>query len=211
MGHSAYLPEADELKRLLQHAMGAPQRPKRPPSDAAPPLFEPVPFALSRAPAVTTQLPPTQKGMAHLPSEATFQTLARGLAQAASIDERFSIFAAWLRQESGAQSVFIVDAEGLPMTMDGSSEDQRALAGSLTEPFRFVQQLVPSVVQSSARLTMASGEILELVWTETPLGRFGVGLISTTALAPAWSMKIPDLLMRAVDGRTRPAQFGDLR
>ncbi len=151
------------------------------------------------------------RSAANDPDEKVRKELTGLLLAASSIDERFSTFTTWLRIQTGALSVFIVDAEGLPMTVDGADEDQRALAGSLAEPFQSAQRLVPNVVQSSARLRMASGEFLEMTWCESALGRFGVGSMSTTPLSASWSLAIPELFKQAVDGRLRSSQTGEQR
>lgn len=94
--------------------------------------------------------------------------------------------------------MFVVDADGL--TLSGGVDDvYEAAAGDLGMRLLATRALLPGVTQSGARLTMDSGEHLEVVWCDTRLGQVGVGAISRSPLPGSWSGMVPGVLRRAVD------------
>lgn len=132
------------------------------------------------------------------PTSATPAELEQALVGCASMQERFAAVSSWLGRATGALRVFVVDADGL--TLSGSVDEvYEAAAGDLGMRLSGTRAMLPGVTHAGARLTMASGEHLEVVWCDTKLGQFGVGAVSRSPLPGSWGGMVPGVLRRAVE------------
>lgn len=229
MSRSAYLPDDSTLSRLLDRAgaaVAAPRGGRRVGAEPAPaasrsgaggafPRSEQPGRAVEDGSGTRTATveragsgPPraservaadaTTVSSRPAPSSVTPAELEQALARCSSLQERFEAVASWLSRATGALRVFVVDADGL--TLSGGVDDvYEAAAGDLGMRLLATRALLPGVTQSGARLTMDSGEHLEVVWCDTRLGQVGVGAISRSPLPGSWSGMVPGVLRRAVD------------
>ena len=104
-----------------------------------------------------------------------------------SLDSRFAAFAEWLEECSSAESVFIADAEGLSMVESKAGEIYVVAAAAIDSLRRNLSTLIPNVESGRTTLRPSSGSHVELIWCETALGRYTVGLVLAQPLGPAWT------------------------
>ncbi len=201
MARSACLPDDTTLEALLSRA-GSARKPAARQPRASAIRTSGAPTSGARAfspPPSRSDPPPPSRTRRPSSPELGLSALEDTLASCESLEERFSAVGAWLSRRAGASRVFVFDDEGLSLTKDATDDAYGAAAGDLGSSLRSTQAFLPQLEESSARLKMTSGERVELVWCDTPAGRFGVGAVSTEPLAPSWTALVPSALKRALE------------
>lgn len=135
-------------------------------------------------------LPPTQ--------ESLLSEMDLRLEDTDSLDKRFSHLVQWLETQASAKAVFITDTEGLAMAESNAREGYMAAAGELGAVIKNLLTVLPDVEEGSTTLQLRSGGNVELLWCETRLGRFAVGLVLDRPLEPFWSQLIPAALQKVL-------------
>jgi hypothetical protein len=115
-----------------------------------------------------------------------------------SLDRRFSHLVQWLETQASARAVFITDAEGLSMAESNAREGYMAAAGELGVVIKNLLTVLPDVEEGSTTLLLKGGGNVELLWCETRLGRFAIGLVLDRPLEPFWSKLIPSALQKVL-------------
>ena len=135
-------------------------------------------------------LPPTQ--------ESLLSEIDQRLEDTDSLDRRFSHLVHWLETQASAKAVFITDTEGLAMAESNAREGYMAAAGELGAVIKNLLTVLPDVEEGSTTLQLKGGGNVELLWCETRLGRFAVGLVLDRPLEPFWSKLIPAALQKVL-------------
>ena len=69
-----------------------------------------------------------------------------------------------------------------------------AAAAAIDTLRRDLAGLIPNVESGRTTLRPSSGSHVELIWCETALGRYTVGLVMDQPLGPAWTDAVPTAL-----------------
>lgn len=212
MVRSACLPDAKKLASLvagLSAPVGerpedvvrsAPSRPKSDAPHSAPAAPGRASQPASRPPSSPSAAPRSQEplGEALLLSE-----LAGQLRGVSSLERGFASVATWLELRTGAQAVFVADAEGLGMTRAGEDEPYLAAAGEIGSALDKLTTIVPGVNEGAVTFELADAQRLVLIGCMTEFGRISVGLVMNTPLDPVWTTVIRKALQDvALRGRT---------
>lgn len=94
-----------------------------------------------------------------------------------SIEEQVDALIEWLAAARPLEGLFVTDANGLAIANRGVESDQVAISATLMGTLGDVRR---SLATDARRMAIALGEarVLHLVAVETPLGAFGVGMVS---------------------------------
>lgn len=198
MNRLAYLPDLATLTSMCQRVRG----PRHvlgnlgsvPVVTAA--LREAVPSSTrQKVPALGTTsnaktLPPTR--------ESLLTEMDLRLENTTTLDQRFTQLLLWLETQAEAKAVFVTDAEGLAMAESNARESYLAAAGELGGVLEKLFGLLPDVASGSTTLQLRSGGNVELLWCDTRLGRFAIGLVLDRPLEPIWSTMIPSALEKVL-------------
>jgi hypothetical protein len=84
------------------------------------------------------------------------------------------------------------------MAESNAREGYMAAAGELGAVIKNLLTVLPDVEEGSTTLQLRSGGNVELLWCETRLGRFAVGLVLDRPLEPFWSQLIPAALQKVL-------------
>jgi hypothetical protein len=202
MVHSAFLPDNATLTALLGGMRAPPGKAIQarfalPTFDAAPPYLGGTrtisalpPSALGSDPGAVRTLPPPSEANSSSASSwstALLTELEGRLSNLTTLDARFAAFARWLEERTGAESVFVADSEGLGMVQSTAGETYVAAAAAIDSLRRELSGLIPNVESGRTTLRPTSGSHVELIWCETSLGRYTVGLVLAQPLGPAWT------------------------
>ena len=129
--------------------------------------------------------------------------LAGQLRGVSSLERGFASVATWLELRTGAQAVFVADAEGLGMTRAGDDEPYLAAAGEIGSALDKLTTIVPGVNEGAVTFELADAQRLVLIGCMTEFGRISVGLVMNTPLDPVWTTVIRKALQDvALRGRT---------
>jgi hypothetical protein len=129
--------------------------------------------------------------------------LAGQLRGVSSLERGFASVATWLELRTGAQAVFVADAEGLGMTRAGDDEPYLAAAGEIGSALDKLTTIVPGVNEGAVTFELADAQRLVLIGCMTEFGRISVGLVMNAPLDPVWTTVIRKALQDvALRGRT---------
>ena len=110
----------------------------------------------------------------------------------------------WLKRQVQADSIFIIDAQGCPMT--DTEPEANLLAGALllSDAARRTARHVPATGSGALQVDCADGKKLCVIHTETKYGHFCLGLVGTDTLSPSAADRLRRALQRTVeaDGET---------
>jgi hypothetical protein len=184
---SGYTVTATGLQSALAGQTSRPQPLGRERQQRRPESSIPLPPALSLN---AKTLPPTR--------ESLLSEMEQRLESAKTLDRRFSHLVQWLETQADAKAVFVTDSEGLPMAESTARESYLAAAGELGAVIKKLLNVLPDVEGGSTTLQLRGGGNVTLIWCETPLGRFAVGLVLDRQLEPIWSTLIPAALQKVL-------------
>src|SRR6187399_454513 len=205
MVRSACLPDAKKLASLVaglnaplgeRSGNGVRSVPARVPSDApvsptggARRASEPV---SAGRPSVRPKPSPSSAPRSEEPlGEALLLSeLAGQLRGVSSLERGFASVATWLELRTGAQAVFVADAEGLGMTRAGDDEPYLAAAGEIGSALDKLTTIVPGVNEGAVTFELAGAQRLVLIGCMTEFGRISVGLVMNAPLDPVWTTVI---------------------
>lgn len=212
MVRSACLPDAKKLASLVA-GLSAPlgertaelvrSVPARPSSSA--PRSQP---SAPRRPSQPASRPPSSPNLAPRSEEPLGEALllselAGQLRGVSSLERGFASVATWLELRTGAQAVFVADAEGLGMTRAGDDEPYLAAAGEIGSALDKLTTIVPGVSEGAVTFELADAQRLVLIGCMTEFGRISVGLVMNAPLDPVWTTVIRKALQDvALRGRT---------
>ncbi|HEX2731926.1 MAG TPA: hypothetical protein VHM70_09980 [Polyangiaceae bacterium] len=152
-------------------------------------------IAPSRSPEPRVQnaktLPPTR--------ESLLSEIEQRLEGANSLDRRFSQMVQWLETQADAKAVFVTDADGLAMAEANVREGYMAAAGELGGVLKKLLHVLPDIETGTTNLQIKGGGNVHLMWCETRLGRFAVGVVLDRPLEPIWVQLIPAALKKVLD------------
>ena len=110
----------------------------------------------------------------------------------------------WLKRQVQADSIFIIDAQGCPMT--DTEPEANLLAGALllSDAARRTARHVPATGSGALQVDCADGKKLCVIHTETKYGHFCLGLVGADTLSPTAADRLRRALQRTVeaDGET---------
>ena len=110
----------------------------------------------------------------------------------------------WLKRQVQADSIFIIDAQGCPMT--DTEPEANLLAGALllSDAARRTARHVPATGSGALQVDCADGKKLCVIHTETKYGHFCLGLVGADTLSPSTADRLRRALQRTVeaDGET---------
>ena len=110
----------------------------------------------------------------------------------------------WLKRQVRADSIFIIDAQGCPMT--DTEPEANLLAGALllSDAARRTARHVPATGSGALQVDCADGKKLCVIHTETKYGHFCLGLVGADTLSPSTADRLRRALQRTVeaDGET---------
>ncbi|MFK7992098.1 MAG: hypothetical protein AB8I08_39130 [Sandaracinaceae bacterium] len=101
---------------------------------------------------------------------------------AGTIEERVSSLIDWLARSRSLEGLFITDANGLAIANRGVESDQVAVCATLMGALSDVRKSLATDARRMA-IAIGDGSVLHLVAVETPLGAFGVGMVSSDFLS----------------------------
>lgn len=121
---------------------------------------------------------------------------------------RIRAFMDWLKRQVTAESMFIVDAQGCPVTDSEPSAEILAGAILLADAARRAARHVPSTGEGALHVDLPHARKLCIIHTETNYGHFCLGIISREPLAPQAADRLRSALKRTVesDGDTGPVR-----
>jgi hypothetical protein len=110
----------------------------------------------------------------------------------------------WLKKQVAAESMFIVDGQGCPVTDTEPSPEILAGAVVLMEAARRAARHVPTAAEGALHIDLPNGRKLGVIHTETSYGHFCLGLVTTEALSSSAADRLRRALQRTVesDGET---------
>ena len=181
MVHSAFLPDHATLTALIGGMRATPRG-----AIQARLAWQ---FDSDKPDVAPTLPPPSAKAVKDDSSWTTvlLSELESRLLNLTSLDSRFNAFAGWLEECSGAESVFVADADGLGMVQSTAGETYVAAAAAIDSLRKDLSTIIPNVESGRTTLRPTSGSHVELIWCETALGRYTVGLVLAQPLGPAWT------------------------
>lgn len=98
------------------------------------------------------------------------------------LDLRVAELLAWLRvREPALQSVFVTDADGLPVASADARPDHVAISAALMATLVQVRQNLHTDARRIA-VTTQPGEVLHVVTVDTPAGVLAVGMVAAQPL-----------------------------
>ncbi len=115
----------------------------------------------------------------------------------------------WLKKQVAAESMFIVDAQGCPVTDAEPSPEILAGAVVLMEAARRAARHVPTAAEGALHIDLPDARKLCVIHTETSYGHFCLGLVTTEVLNSSSADRLRRALQRTVesDGETGPGQL----
>lgn len=105
----------------------------------------------------------------------------------------------WLKRQVRVDSIFIIDAQGCPMTDTEPPANLLAGALLLSDAARRTARHVPATGQGALQVDCADGKKLCVIHTETKYGHFCIGLISAEATTPNTADRLRRALQRTVE------------
>ena len=91
-----------------------------------------------------------------------------------TLDQRLQSFLEWLCRTGHAESAFVADAEGLPLTSQGANDLHPAMTSELLGALAVLYTEIP--VEPHVIIRLAEGA-LDVLWSETRHGQFAVGFL----------------------------------
>ncbi len=112
----------------------------------------------------------------------------------------------WVKRQVAVASLFIVDAQGCPVTDAEPTPEILATAVLLADAARRASQHLPTAGEGALHVDLPSAQKLCIIHTETTYGHFCLGLVTAEALPSASADRLRRALQRTVeaDGETGP-------
>jgi hypothetical protein len=99
------------------------------------------------------------------------------------LQERLVDFAENVRGATGSYAAFVADSQGLPLVSRNTSDEYIALSAEIDRALAPIRATLHSDPHGSASLEIDDNNVLQLIWANTPQGRYGIGLILPESLA----------------------------
>lgn len=115
---------------------------------------------------------------------------------------RIRAFIDWLKRQVQAESLFIVDAQGCPVSDAEPEADILASALLLSDAARRAARHVPSTGEGALHVDLPEGKKLCVIHTETTYGHFCLGLVSLDSMSPSTADRLRRALQRTVESDT---------
>jgi hypothetical protein len=114
----------------------------------------------------------------------------------------------WLKRQVTADSMFIIDAQGCPVSDAEPSPEILASAVVLSEAARRAARHVPTAGEGALHIDLPNSKKLCVIHTETSYGYFCLGLVLAEALNTSTADRLRRALQRTVeaDGETGPVK-----
>ncbi len=191
----------DSAPALPQLSTALPQ--PRPP--AAPPASPPAPSPFASAPALPPAAPPRTPSLPTLSSAPPprrhvphFEVPLGPLAT------RLRALTDWIRRQIDAADIFIIDAQGCPISDREAAGAIVAGAVLLAEAARRAAPHLPSAAEGAIYLDLHDERRLCVIDTATRHGTFTLGLIVPDALVPRAADRLRRALRRTVEAESQP-------
>jgi hypothetical protein len=115
----------------------------------------------------------------------------------------------WLKRQVTADAIFIIDAQGCPVSDTEPSPEILASAVVLSEAARRAARHVPTAGEGALHIDLPQTQKLCVIYTETSYGYFCLGLVLAEALNTSTADRLRRALQRTVeaDGETGPVKF----
>lgn len=132
-------------------------------STSAPPEASPPTFGMPGAPGVGTlpdlEIPPDQ-----------------------ALTEQLEHFVESLRGATGSYAVFVADSQGLPLVSRHGTEDQIAITAALDRALGPIRESLRGAPQGSVSVEVDRDNVLQVIWVNTEIGRYVVGMVLPQSL-----------------------------
>ena len=161
-----------EAARGSAEAPPAPERRTLPPPLVVRALVTTAPEPAPGAPPAT--IVPLPSLPAPKPAE---PRKAPNLTALSSVTERVHAYARWVVEGTGANEVFLSDAEGLPIFLLGAEEAQAVTPVALERALRPLRGVLGMEAPAGLSLELPDGRIVQAIWAHTHLGRVALGLL----------------------------------
>ncbi len=99
------------------------------------------------------------------------------------LQERLVHFAENVRGATGSYAAFVADSQGLPLVSRNTSDEFIALSAEIDRALAPIRATLRSNPHGSASLEIDDSNVLQIIWANTPQGRYGIGLILPESLA----------------------------
>ena len=99
------------------------------------------------------------------------------------LQERLVHFAENVRGATGSYAAFVADSQGLPLVARNTSDEFIALSAEIDRALAPIRATLRSNPHGSASLEIDESNVLQIIWANTPQGRYGIGLILPESLA----------------------------
>ena len=175
----------EEVKRRAKHSGllgGKPAAAPQSISSALPPLPVPDAPAVSPPETATPASVPESVPAADQESILSRRGLPFFVPPVGPLATRVRALMDWLKRQVTADSMFIVDAQGCPVTDAEPSPEILASAVVLSEAARRAARHVPTAGEGALHIDLPSAQKLCVIHTETSYGHFCLGLVLTEAL-----------------------------
>ncbi len=115
----------------------------------------------------------------------------------------------WLKRQVTADAIFIIDAQGCPVSDTEPSPEILASAVVLSEAARRAARHVPTAGEGALHIDLPQAQKLCVIYTETSYGYFCLGLVLAEALNTSTADRLRRALQRTVeaDGETGPVKI----
>lgn len=113
-------------------------------------------------------------------AEMVFGSAAAGL----GVELRLQKLTAWLVGSVGGSSAFVADLEGLPLSNRNTPEAYIVAIAPLARAQAEIARFVPQSPPGTSVVELGPQSVLEVVWSDTPTGRIGVGVVVSEPLKP---------------------------
>jgi hypothetical protein len=122
---------------------------------------------------------------------------------------RVRAFMDWLKRQVQAEKMFLLDAQGCPLSDAEPDAELLASALVLSEAARRAARHLPTTGEGAVQIDLPQQKKLCVISAETTYGNFCLGLITSEQLAPANADRLRRALQRTVeaDSETGPVRI----
>jgi hypothetical protein len=107
-----------------------------------------------------------------------------------AIDQRLQRFVEQIRESSGAQAVFIADAEGLELAATGANPAHIALLGEFAGVRRRIAKTTTTKRPPAMSVALSESEWLQVLWLDEDTMSPALAVVQTDLLSPEVASKL---------------------
>ena len=200
-------PERQKVRHFLDNIRHKAEQsgliPKNGPHESASPPASPFPLvsAASDLPPWGTPVPVQVADLSAIPPRRHVPHFEVPLGP---LTTRLRALTDWIRRQIDSADIFIIDAQGCPVSDREASSEIVAGAVLLAEAVRRAAPHLPSAAEGAIYLDLQDERRLCVIDTATKHGIFTLGLIVPDALAPRAADRLRRALRRTVEAESQP-------